>query len=113
MGGGALGLLAGDWLVRDTDFSVGQSVILDLSVLSGALLGAGTAYLAAKQGQGPYLLASAMGGAAGFALSYWAYHDVPDSRASARLSHLGGGGAVVIPTAGPGGERGLAVGGRF
>ena len=43
--GGGLGLVGGDLLVRDTDFSVGESILTDLALVSGGLGAAGLTYL--------------------------------------------------------------------
>jgi hypothetical protein len=107
MGGGAAGLVAGDWLVRDTSFGPGQALLVDLAMVSGGLLGAGVTYLVAgDQERPPYWLTSGVGAGIGFGLSYWAIRDLPDNR-PARLS------AVVMPMIGRHGERGVSVGGLF
>ena len=65
-------------------FTVSQSILIDLAAIAG---GAGRdrrrlpADLARRRrrprGARPYLMAAAVGGAAGFALAYWALHDRP------------------------------------
>jgi hypothetical protein len=113
MGGGTLGLAVGDRLVRNTNFTPGQSMLIDLSMISGGLLGAGTAYLVSKDDDGPYLMASAVGAMVGFGLSYWGFHDSPESRTTRRLSGLPGRGVTLLPTVGAHGQRGLSLAGMF
>jgi hypothetical protein len=114
MAGGVVGLLVGDRLVRNTDFTVGQSMLIDLSMISGGLLGAGTTYLfPGIDADKPYIMASAVGALGGFALAYWGFHDAAEGPAARRLSHLSRRGFAVIPTAGTQGHRGLAVAGLF
>jgi hypothetical protein len=114
MVGGAVGLVVGDRLVRNTDFTVGQSMLVDLSMISGGLLGAGTTYLfPGSDSKKPYVLASALGSIGGFALAYWGFRDAPEGPVTRRLSRLSGRDVAVIPTAGSQGGRGLAVAGRF
>jgi uncharacterized membrane protein YeaQ/YmgE (transglycosylase-associated protein family) len=114
MAGGTVGLVLGDRLVRKTNFSPGQSMLVDLSALSGGLLGAGVTYLApGDDSRKPYVFASALGSLAGFALAYWGFHDAPESQASRGMSRLATSGVSVIPTAGAGGEHGVALAGAF
>jgi hypothetical protein len=113
MAGGVVGLALGDRLVRNSDFSVGQSMMVDLAMISGGLLGAGTTYLfPGSDDSKPYVLASAAGSVAGFALAYWGFHDAPEGPAARRASRISGR-VALIPTAGTQGGRGLAVAGRF
>jgi hypothetical protein len=114
MGGGTMGLLIGDRLVRNTDFTVGQSLLVDLATMAGGLMGGGISYLAAPHaGSGPFALATALGGATGFALSYAGLRDRAESRTTRALSRLGGSGIALVPTVGPLGDRGLALAGQF
>jgi hypothetical protein len=114
MAGGSLGLVLGDRLVRNTNFTPGHSMLVDLSMISGGLLGAGTTYLVTSGGDDrPYLMASALGATIGFALSYWGFHDAPEGPATRQLSQLARSRVSLIPTVGTRGERGLALGGLF
>jgi uncharacterized membrane protein YsdA (DUF1294 family) len=115
MFGGTMGVLLGDRLVRHTDFTPGQSMLLDLSMVSGGLLGAGLAELGTKSSSGarPYLAASAGGALLGFGLGYWKLHDAPEGRLGRQLSGLPRAGLALAPLAGTQGERGLALAGRF
>jgi hypothetical protein len=113
MGGGTLGLLVGDLLVRRTDFTPGQSMLVDLSMVSGALLGAGGFYLLGTKDDDKVIAGSALGSIVGFGLSYWGFHDAPESRTTRRLSALSPRGVTLLPTVGTQGERGLALAGLF
>ena len=115
MAGGALGALAGDRLVRNTNFTVGQSMLVDLSLLAGGLLGAGITNLATSNddNEAPYVLSSGLGALMGYGLAYWAFHDAPESRASARLSKISSQGMTVLPLIGNRGERGLSLASAF
>jgi hypothetical protein len=113
MGGALVGALAGDRLVGKTRFTPGQSMLIDLSALSGGLLGAGTTYLLpGNDGSKPYFLASAAGAVVGFGLSYWGFHRSPDGPSSAAVSRLAAG-VTLVPTIGLRGEQGLALAGSF
>jgi hypothetical protein len=113
MAGGVAGLLVGDRLVKNTNFTVGQSMLIDLSMISGGLLGAGTTFLfPGDESKKPYVMASAIGSITGFGLAYWGFHDSPEGPASRRLSRLSRG-VAVLPSAGPQGQRGLTVAGLF
>jgi hypothetical protein len=114
MVGGGAGLVAGDGLTRHTDFGVGQSLLIDMSMLSGGLLGAGTAYLLTNSDSGrPYLAASALGASIGFGLAYWGFHDTHEGRLARRLSGLSRADVAVLPLIGDHGERGLTLAGRL
>jgi hypothetical protein len=127
MAGSALGLFAGDRLVRQTELAVSESLLIDLGTFAGALGAAGLTYLLAPDNtdefpggpdefQPPYVLAAAIGGATGFALSYWSLHD----RSSARGPRRGLSGrsrprsnVALLPVLAKTGERGAALVGRF
>jgi hypothetical protein len=110
MAGGALGLLAGDRLVRDADFTVGESLLIDLATIAGGLLGAGVAYLII-QDYGPYQFASGLGGLMGFGLSYWL---TPGRVALAgRPRDRQAGTLTLAPLLGVRGAKGLALAGAF
>jgi hypothetical protein len=111
--GGTAGLIIGDRLVRNTSFSPGQSMLVDLSMVSGGLLAAGTARLILGNSSGPYVFASSLGTLGGFALGYWGFHDASETAATRALSRLSGGGVALVPTVGTLGEQGLALAGRF
>jgi hypothetical protein len=114
MFGGTMGVLMGDRLVRHTDFTPGQAMLLDLSMVSGGLLGAGLADLAGRSSSvRPYLGASAGGALLGFGLGYWRLHGAAEGRLSRQLSGLPRSGLALAPLAGTQGERGLALAGRF
>jgi hypothetical protein len=114
MFGGTLGVAVGDRLVRHTDFTPGQSMLVDLSMISGGLLAAGAAGLIGKPSTAnPYLAASAGGAALGFAFGYWRLHDAAENRVTRELSGLPRLGVSLAPLTGPQGERGLALAGQF
>lgn len=76
MAGSGVGLAAGDFLVRDTDFSAGQSVLVTLGTLAGGTLGLGLAYLTTLNGSdhgGLVVTASTLGAGAGFAATYLSF----------------------------------------
>jgi hypothetical protein len=112
MVGGLLGLGAGDRLVVHTDFSVGQSLLVDLASVAGALAAAGTLYLFSPQdwSEKPFVLASALGAIGGFGLSYWALQGRAEDGATAALTRTFAAGSVsLIPLCGVRGERGLTL----
>ncbi len=86
MTGMLAGLVAGHHLLRDKDFTAGQGTLLRLGTLSGALAGAGIAYLVASDNSGSatYTSACAIGGAAGFTLLYRLYAEEAEQLAEAR-----------------------------
>jgi hypothetical protein len=104
MAGGLAGAVAGDFLVRDTALTVSNSLIIDLATVAGGLLGAGGLFIATK-GDRDIAFASALGGALGFGLSYWA-----SPRSVLRNSELPA--ISLAPLVLPG-ARGLAIAGPF
>ena len=71
--GATAGLVLGDRLVRQTDFTFGQGVVVDLCTLGGALLGLGLGTFASgNEGiqEQIYWGASALGAAGGYAIGY-------------------------------------------
>jgi hypothetical protein len=73
LAGMATGLLIGDRLVRDRDFSAVQGLLVDLGTWTGALGALGATYVLLPEGgrrEGEtYLTATALGGIAGYALT--------------------------------------------
>ena len=71
--GAPVGLALGDRLVANTDFNVGQSVIITLGMTAGAALGLGIVYVSSG-GSGDHgtlnLTSSMLGSAVGFATTY-------------------------------------------
>jgi hypothetical protein len=89
-------------------------MLVDLSMISGGLLGAGLMYLPpGSDSDKRFVLASAVGSIGGFALAYWKLHDSPEGPVARHLSAMTGRGMAVVPTGGAQGQRGLAVAGRF
>jgi hypothetical protein len=81
--GGPIGLAIGDRLVANTDFNVGQSVLVTLGMVAGATFGLGVGYLSsgANSDNGTALLTSSMIGAGlGFVGTYRSF--LPAARAS-------------------------------
>jgi hypothetical protein len=117
--GSAVGVAVGDRLVRDTDFAVSHSILIDLAAVAGSLGATGVAYMATSPevdgsaNDPPYLMAAALGGAAGFALTYLALHDRPDWSPSRRVPRR----AALAPQLGllpmRTGPPGLSLSGRF
>jgi hypothetical protein len=73
MVGSVVGLAAGDFLVRDTEFTNGQSVMVTLGTLAGAAVGLGFGNITTSHidDNGRYLMtASMVGSALGFAATY-------------------------------------------
>lgn len=116
MSGGLLGLAAGDRLVVRTDFTVGQSILVDLACVAGALAAAGTLYLFSPEDwtERPFLITSALGGIAGLGLSYWAMRERSENALAASLSRAVGDTKVaLLPLLGGNGERGVSLAGAF
>lgn len=71
--GAALGLLVGDGLVRSTDFTFGQGVVVDLCTIGGGLLGLGISTFASGDSELQrrlYWSLSALGSAGGYGIGY-------------------------------------------
>ena len=68
----AAGAAAGDLLTRGAALSLSEALIMDVSALGGAFLGAGAMYMINPElrSSTPYLWSSLVGAAAGYALSY-------------------------------------------
>jgi hypothetical protein len=111
--GGTLGLVAGDSFVSDTDFTPGQALLVDLSMVAGALGGAGVAYLIAGDlwDDAAKILTTAalIGGGAGYVLAAIGLKDDPAPTARRRPGPQIG----IAPQLGPGGQKGVLVGGTF
>jgi hypothetical protein len=113
--GGGVGLVGGDWFVRDTAYSPGQGLLVDLALVSGGLGAAGLTYLIANSSEPKaYLVAATLGATAcggGVAVAL-DRRGGGQPKASAR-----GRGATapmaVVPQFGAGGPNGLAVVGAF
>lgn len=111
----------GDWLVRDTDFGLGEALLVDLGTLAGGLVTAGVTYLVTNSDEpSTYLTAALLGGGAGFGLSYWAQQSGPSDKRTARALDKWLDGVQLpglVPTALQGGDGrmapGLAIGGGF
>ncbi len=114
--GGIAGLVAGDHLVRDTNFSFAQGVFVDLGTLAGGLAGAGLAYLIIPDisSPKPYFVASTIGAAGGFTLLTLTQLDTARARRRAGVSDADSAPRLALfPTFGRDGHRGLSVGGAF
>ncbi|MFN0150097.1 MAG: hypothetical protein ACKVU1_05195 [bacterium] len=66
------GIVVGDRLVADAEFSAGQALLADLGTLAGGALGLAAAYLVTRDtdDSAPFTLGAALGGVGGFALTY-------------------------------------------
>ena len=121
LAGTALGVAAGDWLTRTTEFSVSQSILVDLATVAGALVATGVAYVVAPQADDgridpPVALAAAIGGATASSPRLLDPGRCSRARPAARGRRRRREPArqvSVLPTVGGRGERGLAVVGRF
>lgn len=107
--GSAAGLVVGDRLVLDTEFSIGRSIAVDFGTVLGGLAGAGLAVLALDRAEpAPVLVASAVGAAGGFTLTYLGFRERQAPAANAALPNVS-----LIPILGADGRRGLGLGGVF
>jgi hypothetical protein len=118
MAGSAAGLAAGDVLVRDTEFTTGQSTLVTLGTIAGGAIGLGLAFVASPgpNDNGTFMLTSSMiGSALGFTATYRSL--LPQARRAhvdrtswrVELSPLAFGGRLLP---GPGDRgRGAAAGG--
>ena len=113
---GALGAVVGDRLVVNTDFTVGQSIVVDLSTVAGGLASAGLLYLVSPVGwsERPFLLAGTLGAGGGLAVSYLAF--------SSHTAGAAANGAArdpenlrfsLLPMLGFAGVRGITLSGGF
>jgi hypothetical protein len=116
MTGGVVGAFLGDRLIVGTDFSVGQSIIVDLATVAGGLAGAGLLYLFSPQdwSERPFLVAATVGAAAGLGVSYWAFKDRSSDRAAGSSSpDVAGLHYSLLPMLGPSGLHGVTLGAAF
>ncbi|MDX2090382.1 MAG: hypothetical protein SFX73_21165 [Kofleriaceae bacterium] len=108
--GGVAGLVIGDRLVRDRDFSPGQGVIMEVSTLAGGLVGGGVGFLVSPDDNKtePKVIAigAALGAVAGFAIPYLGLD-------TSQPSAGGTPGAFQIVPAVSSEQRGLVVAGTF
>lgn len=104
MAGGVLGAVAGDRLVAGTDFSVGQSILVDLSGIAGGLAAAGLLYLVSPRdwSERPYLLAATLGAGTGLGVSYRALRDRGPAGGTARNGDGAAPSVALLPLFGPG-----------
>jgi hypothetical protein len=72
LAGCVAGIVVGDRLVRHTDLSPGQSILIDVGTVAGGVAGLGLAYLTGSDSDDEtyYLTSSALGATAGYALTY-------------------------------------------
>jgi hypothetical protein len=116
--GSAAGAYLGDRLVRDTDFRVGESLLLDFGTFAGAALGLGGAYLASSDDSDErlYLMAAGAGASIGFGAMYaflapdarrgqaersaWQIQVMPQALLAGRLPAARGHDAVALPLLG-------------
>jgi len=116
MTGAVVGAFLGDRLIVGTDFSVGQSIIVDLATVAGGLAGAGLLYLFSPQGwsERPFLVAASVGAATGLGVSYWAFKDRSSDRAAGSSSPDAAGlHYSLLPMLGPSGLHGVTLGAAF
>jgi hypothetical protein len=96
--------------VERTDFSFGQGVIVDLSAVSGWLLGLGTAYVVSSSGgldESGFWISTGLGTLAGYAVGYGASAKSARRAAADRTSwHLD---VTPLPPARRGQPPGMSV----
>jgi hypothetical protein len=111
--GGALGMVGGDAFVRDTSFTPGEALLVDLALVTGGLGAAGLTYLIANaDGPRPYFLT----GTAGAAIAGGLIAQTLGGGGSGDRRAQGRGGAVsltLLPQFGASGPSGLSVLGAF
>jgi len=118
LAGSAAGLWVGDRLVRDTEFTASEGVMIDLTTLGGALGGIGVAYLVTNESWGlsakALLSGASLGGGLGFGLAYVSLHTGARSRAIMQDAVAARGSTIaVLPLLGQKGEQGLSLAGTF
>lgn len=110
------GAVLGDYLGNGQDFTVGQSLLVDLGTVTGGLLAAGLTYLIGDfDGSTPYLTAGLVGSATGYGLSYYTHAKPIVKKAAGWIDrHLHGLRIPQLaPWAGQDGARGLALATTF
>ncbi len=114
---GSLASLAlGDYLGKDEDFAVGESLLIDLGSVTGGLLAAGLTYLVGDfSDETPYFTAGLVGAATGYGLSYVAQAAPGVKRSALWIEQQFRGLPLpqLAPWAGADGARGVALGARF
>jgi hypothetical protein len=116
MAGGLVGLVAGDRLILGTDFTVGQSILIDLAGVVGALAAPGLLYLVSPEdwNEDPFLVASVVGGLASFGGMYWLFRERgADDDVGASAGKLFPRGVALVPAVGAAGQRGINLLGAF
>ena len=89
LAGSAVGILVGDRLVLGREFTAGEGVLVQLGGAAGALTGLGLVAIANPQGtnsSSAYWFGAAIGGAAGYALTYGQLSRKATARSADRMS---------------------------
>ncbi|MDH5493210.1 MAG: hypothetical protein OEY14_14750, partial [Myxococcales bacterium] len=107
---GAAGLLVGDVLMDGFDATWWQGLAIELATLAGGFLGAGMLFVAGADDPKPIMIAGAVGGVAGFALSFLSMNIAREgaSQAGAASAPI-----AIAPWFGAEGARGVSLGGSF
>jgi hypothetical protein len=112
--GTGVGLFAGDFLVRTTAFTPGESLLVDLALVSGGLGGAGLTYLVADSlSDTAYLFSATAGAAISGGLVAWALGQRRSGEETRDEALAGGPRVALLPRLDPGGPKGLQLVGSF
>jgi len=114
--GGALGAAAGEWLVRERDYAVGQALILDLGTVAGALGAMGSFYLITGESSAKAFITSSLAGGTAVFTALYLTLDAPLARKAAAWIEPRGAtvrGLALLPWLDPRGGHGLALGGAL
>jgi hypothetical protein len=86
MAASVAGVVAGDRLVVERNFSVGEALLIDAGTIAGGALGLGAAYLLSDDSSDskPYTIAAAIGSTGAFALFYHLMQDEAHERGPAQ-----------------------------
>ncbi len=111
LAGATLGLLLGDTLTKEVEYSTGQSALLSLGSIAGGLVGAGSAFFVYPGDSDTavkwVIAGSALGAMGGFYAMYNAIEPERDSGTTTAIT------ADLTPIFGPNGEKGLGITGSF
>jgi hypothetical protein len=108
--GGGVGLVGGDFLVRNTNYSPSEALMVDLALVAGGLGGAGLTYLFTEtESATAYLLTATLGAAVSGGVVSWAL----SQRQSKDDAHATAPRVALLPRFGDRGPSGLQLVGSF